>query len=174
MTLIYNNDEFASIIISVYLSVYDVMNIDINIIKQLFQVYINKNSKKENIIIINKFGFLCDVYKNDEYYRNYAYNILEVNLLTVIFDKLKIIQNLKNLINDINNNMELNEIHHIMNSYVNDIKYYCNKKIHISYISKLEFLHEKLLTDNNIEIKKDLIETFNKTIVSIYNIDYSI
>ncbi len=174
MTLIYNNDEFASIIISVYISVYDVMNIDINIIKQLFQVYISRNSKKENIILINKFGFLCDVYKNDEYYSDYAYNILEINLLTVVIDKLKIMQNLKNLINDINNNMELNEIHHIMNSYVNDIKYYCNKKIYISYISKLEFLHEKLLTDNNIEIKKDLIETFNKTIVSIYNLDYTI
>ena len=152
------------------------MNIDIDIIKQLFQVYIYRNSKKENIILINKFRFLCDVNKNNEYYKTYAYNIIEVNLLQSIIDKLKIIQKLKNLMNDINNNMELNEIYNIMASYRNDIKYYCNKKIYISYITELECIREKLLTDYNTitQIKKDLITTFNETIVSFYNIDYTI
>jgi hypothetical protein len=184
MSLIYNNDEFAAIIISVYIYTYDVMNINIDIVKQLFEVYISRNTKKENIILINKFGILCDINKNNNYYKEYAYKILEENLLTCVLDKLKIIQNLTNLKNDINENDNGNEndkkilekILLKMSSYKNDIKYYCNKKIYISYITEIECIHEKLISDYGDikEIKKDLIDTFNKTIVSIYNLDYTI
>lgn len=160
MLLIYNNDEFSSIIISVYISVYDIMNIDTNIIKQLFKIYISRNSKIENIILINNCGFSCNCnYNDDEFYKNYAYNILENNLLIPIIDKLKIMQNLKNLINDIND-MTLTEIYNIMSSYIDVIKYYCNKKIYINYINKLESINND---------KKYLIYVLNETFVSFYN-----
>jgi hypothetical protein len=222
MSLIYNNDEFAAIIISVYIYTYDVMNINIDIVKQLFEVYISRNTKKENIILINKFGITCDINKNNNYYKEYAYKILEENLLTCVLDKLKIIQNLTNLKNDINGNDNENENENEndnendndndnendngndngndndndnenknendndkkilekillkMSSYKNDIKYYCSKKIYISYITEIECIHEKLIFDYGDikEIKKDLIDTYNKTIVSIYNLDYTI
>ena len=184
MTLIYNDLEFAAIIISVYIYNYDIMNINIDIIKQLFEVYISRNSKKENIIIINKFGISCDINKIDDFYSNYAYKLLEENVLTYVLDELKIIQNLTKLINNINENeneneneIKLNEIYNRAASYVSDIKFYCNKKIYISYITELEWTLDKMLNDykKNIKtIKKDLINTFDKVIKSIYNLDYTI
>lgn len=175
MTLIYNNDEFCSIIISVYIFTYDIMNINIDIIKQLFEVYISRNSKKENIILINKFGISCNNNKDDNYYKNYAYKILEEHLLICVLDKLKIIQNLKNLKNNIND-MILNNVLIIMSSYINDIRYYCNKNIYISYITEIECIREKLISDyGDIKIlKKDIIDTIDETIISIYNLNYTI
>ena len=189
MTLIYNDLEFAAIIISVYIYNYDIMNINIDIIKQLFEVYISRNSKKENIIIINKFGISCDINKTNDFYSNYAYKLLEENVLTYVLDELRIIQNLTKLINDINDindndndnenetEIKLNEIYNNAASYVSDIKFYCNKKIYISYITELEWTLDKMLNDykENIKtIKKDLINTFDKVIKSIYNLDYTI
>ena len=185
MTLIYNNDEFAAIIISVYIYTYNVMNIDINIVKQLFEVYISRNSKKENIILINKFGFLCDINKDSNYYKEYAYKILEENMLTCVLDKLKLIQNLKliiNNINDTNDIIDINDILMQMATYKNDIKYYCNRNIYINYITEIEYNCEKIISNDNEndnandinEIKKNLINIIDKTIVSTYNLDYTI
>ena len=177
MTLIYNNDEFAGIIISVYIYNYNIMNIDINIVKQLFEVYISRNTKKENLILINKFGVSCNINKDSNFYKKYAYNILETNLLTCILDKLKLIQNLKILKNDINEDeLSLEEILIKMASHTNDIRYYCNKKIYISYITELECIREKLISDygNIKQIKKDLIDTIDETIKSTYILDYTI
>jgi hypothetical protein len=181
MTLIYNNDEFAAIIISVYIYTYNVMNIDINIVKQLFEVYISRNSKKENIILINKFGFLCDINKDNNYYKEYAYKILEENMLTCVLDKLKLIQNLKliiNNINDTNDIIDINDILMQMATYKNDIKYYCNRHIYINYITEIEYNCEKIISNDNEndinEIKKNLINIIDKTIVSTYNLDYTI
>ena len=88
--------------------------------------------------------------------------------IIINLNKLKIIQNFKNLINNINNNIELNKIHYIMIYYICDIRYYCNKNNFISYITELEIIHEKLLNDygNITEIKKDLIDTLNEIINS--------
>jgi hypothetical protein len=183
MNLIYNNDEFAAIIISVYIYTYNVMDIKNNIVKQLFEVYISRNSKNENIILINKFGFLCDINKDNNYYKEYAYKILEENMLTCVLDKLKLIQNLKliiNNINDTNDIIDINDILMQMATYKNDIKYYCNRNIYINYITEIEYNCEKIISNDNDnandinEIKKNLINIIDKTIVSTYNLDYTI
>jgi hypothetical protein len=175
MTLIYNNDEFIAIIISVYIFTYNIMNINIDTVKQMFQVYISRNSRKENIILINSFGFTCDINKNDKYYSDYAYKILEENLLNTVLDTLKLIQNLKNIKNNINE-LSLHEIIIKMLLYKNDIKYYCNKNIYISYITSIECNNKKIISDYSDikEIKNDLIDIIDKTIVSTYNLDYTI
>ena len=75
-------------------------------------------------------------------------------------------------------------IYNIVNSWLifgfndsaNDIRYYCNKKIYISYITELECIREKLISDygNIKQIKKDLIDTIDETIKSTYILDYTI
>jgi hypothetical protein len=175
MTLIYNNDEFISIIISVYISVYNIMNIDIDKVKQLFKVYISRNSRKENNIVINSFGFTGDINKTDNYYNDYAYKILEENLLNIVLDILTLIQNLKNIKNNINE-LTLHEILIKMLLYKTDIKYYCNKNIYINYITNIEYNNQKIISDycDIKKIKNNVIDTIDKTIVSTYNLDYSI
>jgi hypothetical protein len=60
--------------------------------------------------------------------------------------------------------------------YKNDIKYYCNKNIYINYITNIEYNNQKIISDycDIKKIKNNVIDTIDKTIVSTYNLDYSI